>query len=547
MAAAKFLDATSCFDDMDGEESDASGAYTQSTLGGPKTWISLPKNRWPKSWIGKYTDPVVELRLSLYGHPLAGLYWEKHSKERIISCGFKPVPSWECLYYHEQKQLFLSVYVDDYKLAGKKDNIKPMWKALMASGLDLDPPTPLCQGVYLGCSQTPVEVPQSLLSEKEEFWETITGTKPLVAESQQQPLKENKEATVSKPKPTTKPTPQPPPKKSGKLSKMAAVAAAPKVRAWEYYMGHAQGCVDRYLEFSGLKESSLKQVSTPCIDDHLISPEDEQTKGLLSDQAARMVLKVLYLARIKRLDLLYSVNVLARDVTRWTVACDKRLHRLISYVNHTKDWSQCCFVGDRFQDCILVMFADAGFAGCLASSKSTSGGILCLVGKRTFVPLTWICKKQTAISHSSAEAEVIALDAAVRMEGIPCLTLWSTILKVFTGKGTNEASASKPPSHAKNPTSMETDMLSSIDYVTPNIDTNHPKARLMIMEDNDGVIKMCIKGRSPNMRHVGRTHRVDLDWLFERIREDPGISIQYINTKGQIADIFTKGQFTADQ
>ncbi len=117
-------------------------------------------------------------------------------------------------------------------------------------------------------------------------------------------------------------------------------------------MGHAQGCVDRYLELSGLKESSLKQVSTPCIDDHLISPEDEQTKGLLSDQAARMVLKVLYLARIKRLDLLYSVNVLAREVTKWTVACDKRLHRLISYIQHTKDWSQVCFVGDKFEDCI---------------------------------------------------------------------------------------------------------------------------------------------------------------------------------------------------
>jgi hypothetical protein len=67
------------------------------------------------------------------------------------------------------------------------------------------------------------------------------------------------------------------------------------------------------------------------------------------------------------------------------------------------------------------------------------------------------------------------------------------------------------------------------------------------MEDNDAVIKMCIKGRSPNMRHVARTHRVDLDWLFERIREDPGINIQYINTKQQIADIFTKGQFTTEQ
>ena len=49
------------------------------------------------------------------------------------------------------------------------------------------------------------------------------------------------------------------------------------------------------------------------------------------------------------------------------------------------------------------------------------------------------------------------------------------------------------------------------------------------------------------MRHVPRTHRVDLDWLFERVREDPGISIRYVNTKMQIADILTKGSFTAAQ
>ena len=420
----------------------------------------------------------------------------------------------------------------------------------MASGLDLDPPTPLHQGVYLGCSQSPIEVPKELLSEKEAFWNVLTGQPPPVAEAPQPQLKEKVETNVSKHKghETNVSKAKPTPKKNGKLSKMAAVAVEPKIRSWEYYMGHAQQCVDRYLELSGLTLSSLKEVSTPCIDDHLISPEDEQTKGLLSEQSARIVLKVLYLARIKRLDVLYSVNILAREVQRWTVACDKRLHRLISYIHHTKDWSQCCFVGDKFQDCILVLFADAGFAGCLKSSKSTSGGILCLVGKHTFVPITWICKKQTAISHSSSEAEVIALDAAVRLEGIPCLTLWSTILTVFAGTDTNETSVSKSKSsHNKQPSSIESNILSSIDYVQPNINTIHSKARLLIMEDNDAVIKMCIKGRSPNMRHVARTHRVDLDWLFERIREDPGINIQYINTKQQIADIFTKGQFTTEQ
>ena len=41
------------------------------------------------------------------------------------------------------------------------------------------------------------------------------------------------------------------------------------------------------------------------------------------------------------------------------------------------------------------------------------------------------------------------------------------------------------------------------------------------------------------MRHVPRTHRVDLDWLFERLREDPGISIRHVGTKNQIADMLT--------
>ena len=34
----------------------------------------------------------------------------------------------ECLFVHREKELFLSVYVDDIKLAGKKQNMDPMWK-----------------------------------------------------------------------------------------------------------------------------------------------------------------------------------------------------------------------------------------------------------------------------------------------------------------------------------------------------------------------------------------------------------------------------------
>ena len=49
------------------------------------------------------------------------------------------------------------------------------------------------------------------------------------------------------------------------------------------------------------------------------------------------------------------------------------------------------------------------------------------------------------------------------------------------------------------------------------------------------------------LRHMARVHRVDLDWLIARIRDDPGLDIQYIGTKYQIADILTKATFTQDQ
>ena len=58
---------------------------------------------------------------------------------------------------------------------------------------------------------------------------------------------------------------------------------------------------------------------------------------------------------------------------------------------------------------------------------------------------------------------------------------------------------------------------------------------------------MIIKGRSPTVRHVSRTHRVALGWLFDRINLDPNIQICYIDTKNQHADMLTKRNFTRDE
>ena len=81
-------------------------------------------------------------------------------------------------------------------------------------------------------------------------------------------------------------------------------------------------------------------------------------------------------------------------------ACDKRLNRLISYIHHTCEYKQYCYVENTAKQCRLGLFQDSDFAGDLEDSKSTSGGTLCILGSHTFVPISWMCKKQTAVSHS---------------------------------------------------------------------------------------------------------------------------------------------------
>ena len=89
--------------------------------------------------------------------------------------------------------------------------------------------------------------------------------------------------------------------------------------------------------------------------------------------------------------------------------------------------------------------------------------------------------------------------------------------------------------------------MKDIDAVPSNIQSVRQEALLYACEDNEAVIKMFIEGRSPTMRHVSRTHRVALDWLFDRINLDSKIQNSYIDTNNQLAGISTKGSFTRDE
>ena len=84
-------------------------------------------------------------------------------------------------------------------------------------------------------------------------------------------------------------------------------------------------------------------------------------------------------------------------------------------------------MGDTVKQCRLGLFQDSDFE----DSKSTSGGTFCVFGSHTFVPITWICKKQTSVPNSLTESEIISLDAGFRLDGIPAFDLWDLIVAVL--------------------------------------------------------------------------------------------------------------------
>ena len=156
-----------------------------------------------------------------------------------------------------------------------------------------------------------------------------------------------------------------------------------------------------------------------------------------------------------------------------------------------------------------------------------------------------MCKKQTSVSHSSTASEIISLDTGLRLDGLLALELWDLIVSVF-GNISHVSDGTGQPVNGKKFLN-KIDVVHDIDLVPSNVQSASREALLYVLEDNEAVIKMIMKGMSPTMRHVSRTHRVALDWLFDRINLDPKFQIIYIDTKNQLADILAKGNFTRDE
>ena len=195
-------------------------------------------------------------------------------------------------------------------------------------------------------------------------------------------------------------------------------------------------------------------------------------------------------------------------------------------------------MGNTAKQCRLGLFQDSDFARDLWQSY--------------IFPISWMCKKQTSASHNSTESEIISLDARLRLDGIPVLDLWDLIDAVLGNtnqshreqgdllKNKREVRSTPHTIHKRKQSQGVINDLDNVDFIPSNVQSSHQEALLYVFEDNEAVINMITKGRSPTMRHVSRTHRVALDWLFDRINLDPKIKIKYIDTKNQLADILTR-------
>ena len=71
---------------------------------------------------------------------------------------------------------------------------------------------------------------------------------------------------------------------------------------------------------------------------------------MLALVALMVIMEIMWVARCARKDPLRAVGNLATTVTEWTKLEDKKLYRLIGYLEYSKSYRQIGFIGDKPHD-----------------------------------------------------------------------------------------------------------------------------------------------------------------------------------------------------
>ena len=121
--------------------------------------LSTFPRRELQSWLlggNNFKHPVVQMTQALYGHPDSVSWWEQHCNNEVKTVGFRSFGAeWPSVFFHDRLRLMLTIYVDDFKLAGPVENLTEGW-ALLRSRLEIGPEAKT--GMYLGCNVIKQEI-----------------------------------------------------------------------------------------------------------------------------------------------------------------------------------------------------------------------------------------------------------------------------------------------------------------------------------------------------------------------------------------------------
>ena len=212
---------------------------------------------------------------------------------------------------------------------------------------------------------------------------------------------------------------------AGRADKLLPFSQDHRVSSWSLWYG----LVMQRNVWNNIVTQQLYKVSTPCIDDHHFSKEEnmksvgELSQGMLSN----CFWNAFSWRELNDLIFYGSANKLARSITIWTQGLwQDAWIDWISYIHHTCEYKQYCHVGKYCQtmqtgDCFRTLTSRE----ILKISKSTSGGTLCVFGSHTFVPISWMWKKET-ISFSQLNRIWNYLSGHGDWDWMVCL-LWNWI------------------------------------------------------------------------------------------------------------------------
>ncbi|KAA8491984.1 Copia protein [Porphyridium purpureum] len=210
--------------------------------------------------------------------------------------------------------------------------------------------------------------------------------------------------------------------------------------------------------------------------------------------------RLLWLARTVRPDISYAVGVVARYVDSWNVAAERLLVRVMQYLKVPREPLEYLRMTSlKVGDVSVLGYADADFAGCPETRKSTSGRVTYLVAGGNKYLVDWSSRRQRFVSSSTSESEMAALEETVQLSLFPAL---SFLRSVQEG-----------------------------DYA------------LTLLCDSQVVLRAVEMGYSPKLHHMAVTRATDLAWIHQICEKQKLVTLEYVRTGENVSDLMTKPLF----